>query len=248
VFAPDALNKNPVWFAERGLNSLSVLSYLCTAAHVTGDAKYMEAFRRLVDDHGYAQNITVPKHQSGPGSGNQSDDEMAFMSFYNLMLYCTDPTVRAIGAFSFHGYWELEQPELNPFFNFAYAGTCLGAKFSDQYDVLDLDPSGEWLEQSVDTLKRFPLDRVGWAHENSHRKDIIPLPAHRRPGESVKGKGCRRNGLVVPVDETHFGHYNYDPWALDLTHHSGRELGDGTVFLLPYYMGLYHRFIVEEAK
>jgi hypothetical protein len=25
----------------------------------------------------------------------------------------------------------------------------------------------------------------------------------------------------------------------------GRGLGDGAVFLLPYYMGLYHRYIEE---
>ena len=33
-----------------------------------------------------------------------------------------------------------------------------------------------WLEESVDSLKRFPLDRLDWRLINSHRLDIVRLP------------------------------------------------------------------------
>jgi len=46
----------------------------------------------------------------------------------------------------------------------------------------------------------------------------------------------------LPVDERHFNHWNTDPFRLDQGG-SGRYLSDGAVFLLPYYMGLYHGFI-----
>jgi hypothetical protein len=36
--------------------------------------------------------------------------------------------------------------------------------------------------------------------------------------------------------------WNHDPWELDQGG-DGLELADGGSFLLPYYMGLYHKFI-----
>jgi hypothetical protein len=243
VFGPQYLNGDPLWFPERGLNSLSILSYLSVAEHVTGDPKYGEAFDTLVKKHGYAQNIMYPKMQNGPGSGNQSDDEMAFMDYYGLIKYARDPVVRDMASFSFNSYWLLEQPELNPFFNFAYAGVCLNAAFKGPFMTFNLAPRGAWLEQSIDTLMRIPLDRCDWLQTNSHRKDIVPLPDFVRE-EGSMGLGCRRNGLVLPVDERHFNHWNCDPWELNQGG-NGSALSDGTVFLLPYYMGLYHGFIAE---
>ena len=245
IYNPQELNKNPVWMAERGLNSLSMLSYLSVAYHIAHDERYHEAFDTLVHDHGYALNMMSPKLHTGPGSGNQSDDEMAFMSLYDLVRYGIDPDVRAMATFSFNQYWVLEQPELNPFFNFAFAGVSVGKAYEDHYGSSDLSPKGEWLEQSIDTLKRFPLDLCDWRLTNSHRKDLLPLPADRREGNDARGKGFRRNGLVLPVDERHFNHWNCDPWQFDQGH-NGKQLADGATFLLPYYMGLYHGFIVEE--
>ena len=40
VFGPRALNHDPAWWQERGLNSLSILSYLRVAEHVSGDTRY----------------------------------------------------------------------------------------------------------------------------------------------------------------------------------------------------------------
>lgn len=245
VYSPSQLNHNPFWAAERGLNSASMLSYLSVAYHVTGDAKYRDAFDMLVRDHGYAMNMMTPKVQYGPGSNNQSDDEMAFMSFYDLVKYCHDPVVRDMARFAFSNYWMLEQPELNPFFNFAYAGVSVGTEYKDAYGAYDLAPGGAWLEQSLKTLERFPLDRIDWRHKNSHRIDLLPLPYYTREDRSTKGKGYRQNGFVIPVDETHFNHWNCDPWDLD-TGGNGASLATGTVFLLPYYMGLYHGFISEQ--
>jgi hypothetical protein len=45
IFGPQYFNRDPDWWAERGLNSLSMLSYLAVAAHVTGDPKYAAASR-----------------------------------------------------------------------------------------------------------------------------------------------------------------------------------------------------------
>jgi hypothetical protein len=99
------------------------------------------------------------------------------------------------------------------------------------------------MEDSADTLKRFPLDRIAWSFRNSHRKDVVPLPVWTRGSEST-GLGYRVNGKVLPIDERFVQHWNHDPWRLDSAG-PARSLADGAAYLLPYYMGLYHKFIQE---
>jgi len=245
VFNPDALNNDPHWWVERGLNSLSMLSYLAVTEHITGDPRYGTVLQRLVEKHHYAQNAMVPKIQYGIGSGNQSDDEMAFMSFYNLIRHTKDDALRVQMTYSFYQYWKLESPEMNPFFNFAYAAHGIGSTYTNQWGTIDLTPWAGWMEDSIATLTGFPLDRVNWAHENSHRRDIRALspqqavdPDDREPPR----RGLRKTGKALPVQERHFNHWNTDPYRLDYGG-DGRTLASGTVFLLPYYMGLYHGFI-----
>ena len=246
-FSPTSLNSDFRWFAERGLNSMSMLAYLAIAAHMAPDGRYEQFAEMLRRDHSYAMNLMVPKIQRGIGSGNQSDDEMAFMSFYHLVRYTRDPELRRMYLASFHWYWTLEQPERNPFFHFAYAAVGDQQSFHDNHDRYDLSPWGDWLEDAADTLKAFPLDRVMWPHQNSHRLDLILLPPQQAVSYLEKNqgnRGYRIDGKVLPVDERSFAHWNTDPWNLDYRD-GGHELASGTVFLLPYYMGLYHGYIRE---
>jgi hypothetical protein len=150
-----------------------------------------------------------------------------------------------MAALAFRQYWVLEKPEMNPFFTFAFAAACKDVPLEGPLAEFGLHPDGQWLEESLDTLVRFPLDRVAWGHQNSHRLDLIRLGRHVFDGRGSR-RGYRVNGYVLPVDERYFDHWNTDPWQLDY-HESGTSMGPGTVYLLPYYMGLYHGFIVEEA-
>jgi hypothetical protein len=241
VFAPEKLNYDNDYWEERGLNSLSILSYLRTAEHITGDRKYTDAVQELIRDHAYAANVLISKTNAGPGSGNQSDDEMAFMDFYCLMKYEKDPKLREAFGLAFQRRWLMERYELNPLFNFMFAAMVTGLKFHDAFAAEDLSPRGEWLEESIDTLKRYPLDRINWAMANSRRKDVVLLPEYSRGDRT---RGSRRDGRVLPVDERFVDKWNHDPWALDYNG-DGRRLADGASFLLPYYMGLYHKFIED---
>ena len=198
--------------------------------------------------YAYDTNLMVPKTQRGVGSGNHSDDEMAFMCFYNLMKYGNDPKLTTEVGYSFYCAWILEFPEMNPFFNFAYAAFGVGRKYTNPWGTHDISPWPGWLEDSVDVLKRFPLDRFDWRHTNSQRLDIVPL---RRQTDDPYSKhrqrtGMRTNGKVLPVDERFFDHWSHNPFTLD-TGGNGNELADGAVYLLPYYMGIYHGFIKDEA-
>ena len=92
------------------------------------------------------------------------------------------------------------------------------------------------------SLKRYPLNRIRWGYKNSHRTDVVRLPDYVFDGA---GRGCRRNGKVLPIDERFVEHWNHDPWRLDEAA-DGTTLADGASFLLPYYLGLYHGFILEK--
>lgn len=239
VFGPQQLNQGSFWWGERGLNSLSILSYLRLAAHVSGDRSYDLAARELIEVHDYAANVMAPKVHTGPGTGNQSDDEMAYMSFYNLLKYERDPELRALWAHAFFRYQRMELRERNPLFNFLYAATYdPDTVYADAFGPVDLAPEGDWLEDSIDTLERYPLDRIDWGTKNSHRLDLVFLDEERTRGYR------RSDGKVLPIDERFVEHWNHDPWRLD--HDSqGHKLADGASFLLPYYMGLYHGFLAE---
>jgi hypothetical protein len=241
VFGPEQLNHDRDWWEERGLNSLSMLSYLRVAAYVTGDERYEAAARELIEEHSYAANARVPKLHTGPGTGNQSDDEMAFMNFYNLLRYERDPDLRALWGHAFLRYWQMEAGERNPLFHFLYAASVEpGDVYPDPFGAVDLAPTGDWLEDSIDTLERYPLDRIDWPLRNSHRLDVELL-------EGESGRGRRRDGKVLPIDERFVGHWNHDPWRLDQGG-EGRRLADGASFLLPYYLGLYEGFVPADES
>jgi hypothetical protein len=240
IFDPQNLNHNVDFWQERGLNSLSMLTYLKVAAHITGDAKYELAYRKLIDEHAYDANILIPKSNAGPGAGNQSDDEMIFMNYYGLLRYETDPQLRRKFLLAFHNTWKMEEPELNPLFNYLYAAIASGQKYADAFDNLELTAPASALDDALDTLRRFPADRIDWAYRNSHRTDIVRLPASVREGSGPLGQ--RVSGKVLPIDERYVGHWNHDPWRLD-QNSAGRSLGDGASYLLPYYLGLYTKAI-----
>jgi hypothetical protein len=247
VFSPSALNLTPRWIDERGLNSLSMLTYLRIAHHVTRDARYDAAARTLIDRHGYAMNLLYPKVTLGVGGGNQSDDEMAFMNYYHLLKYEPDPAVKAAAARSLHGYWQLERPERNPFFNLVAAVSLDGTAFTTAFGTESLTlPVAAWRDDTIDTLRRFPIDLVDYGLANAQRLDLEPIDAHVRPDTDAPSGLRRSDGKVLPVDERMVFHWNLDPYVLD---HQGRgtRLADGTSFLLPYYMAVYHKVISSPA-
>jgi hypothetical protein len=187
------------------------------------------------------------KVQHGPGSGNQSDDEMAFMCYYGLLRYSRDEALKAQIRYSFYRYWANEAPEMNPFFNFAYAAHNLATDTLNPWGRFSVAPWEGWHADAMATLYGFPLDRLDWSHRNRHRLDLRWLDPQASVDlyEPRRGaRGYRVNGKVLPVENRHFNHWNTDPWQLDYGG-GGGELGAGTVFLLPYYLGLYHGFIAK---
>lgn len=242
-FSPDDLNRNEDWCTERGLNSLSILTYLTITHHITDDPKYREALLELALDHGYGMNgMTQPKSLPGPDSaGHQPDDNMAFMNYYHLLRYETDPKLLSMFQHAIFTHWQYEKRERNPFTNFIYAACCLGKVRTDPWGDIDLSPPESCFADAVDTLKRYPLDLLDWPMSNAHRIDLtIHLDEWGRPS----GSGGRHDGQVYPIDERHEVYWDWNPWVLTYGG-KGTRLRPGFHYLLAYYMGLAHGFITD---
>ena len=220
VWSPEYLN-GP-WRAQRGLNSLEILAHLKTAHHITGSDRYEEEYQRLIEEHGYAENTRRQK-LTLPGHVNHSDDELAFISYYPLIKYETDPKLREIYLDSLDHAWGIERPERNPWWNYIY-GALSGC---------DCDA-----EDAARTLREIPTDLIDWPVRNSHRQDIRLDADRGRKGE-LQSVG------VLPYDELPASKWNLNPYSLDSDTQGTRE-DDGTYYLLPYWMGRYYGFLSEE--
>ncbi len=238
MWNPQQLNNNVDWIDERGLNSLEMLAFLATAHHMSGDSKYLDVTRELVDKHHYAQNMLRQKITYLPWEINNSDDEMAFMCYYNLILYTEDEELLKLYRMSLRHNWMWERPERNPLFNFIY-----GACGSKQFDR----------KQAVDTLRRMPWEMIDWRMTNRHRLDIdLVGRGLRRRARTLadvppilRPLGAHRKSPpygVILADERYFGHWNHNPYTPD-TGGKGQRESDGANFLLPYYLGLYHGYV-----
>jgi len=252
---PEAVNGPEGMWGDRGLNSLEILSHLRVALHVTGEARYGQAYRELVEVHGYARNTLFCKVDV-PGHVNHSDDELAFLAYEPLLRYERDPALRQVYLESLRRSWAFERPERNPLWNFIYAravgdagsnaGGGVGADTGAPGGGADAaigagaeeDAAGGRvagaLADAVRTLREIPTDTVVWPVVNSHRADVTLSP---RPDRHGRPEITR----VLPYDELAVARWNGNPYQPDAG--DAHVEGDGVHFLLPYWMARHHGWI-----
>ena len=204
---------------------------------MTGNAKYRQAYQSLIDQHFYATNLLEPKTRNGVGTGNQSDDEMAFMCYYNLLNYERTPALREQYLLSLRWYWCLEEPERCPLFNFIYAALDDVSTAKS----LPLPAAEAYLADGVDTLQRIPLDRVLLVvpeQPSAGHRAVPSVRISRPPGwASAQWPLCRSMN-----EESSTG--TKTPGSSMRPTMAERSPTSAT-FLLPYYLGRYHGFIRE---
>jgi len=218
---PEYVNKFPRQVGDRRLNSVEIISFLQAAYHFTGKEIYKEKAYGLLDDHGYLDNIMTPITEIGRVPGidlttdwNHSDDELAFLSYWNLYRYAFTDELKDKYRQSIKEHWEVERPEKNPLWSFIYADT--GA---EQFD----------LDEAIWSLQEFPLDTISWTVTNSHRKDLEFIEPNFRD---------QTTNAVLPPDERPMSKYNGNAFRLDGGRGGKREYS-GDIYTLPYWMGRY---------
>jgi hypothetical protein len=213
--------------SERGnsdspLNALEILSFLKTAHHITGEARYDREYRRLALQEGYADRTT--RYRELREVINYSDEELAMLSFYPLLVYEKDPKLRSFYVRALDDWWSNMPRQKNPLWTFIYAAGNPAGKVN--------------LPHAVWTLQRIPTDLITWTIRNSNRTDI--------EWEQKTDRFGRRQALtLLPADERPVMKWNGNPFQVD-GGSGGRGEDDGAFFLLPYWMGRHHSLILGE--
>ncbi|MCB1126925.1 MAG: regulator, partial [Verrucomicrobiae bacterium] len=222
VWSPDALNHDPDWRVERPINSFEILSYLRTAHHITGDDRYLHEYRKLIEQHGYADHAARPKAY-GLGERTHIDDELLALAGPGLLQNEQDPILHARFMDGYEWAYRTVEREQSPYFNFTF-GLLGGINFH--------------LDESVAFLRDTPLDLRQWTVDNAPRNDVTlvrhpmlePLQTNRMLSPSERG--------VMRWDK--------NPWATqsgDFHDPMGRLESCGVFWLLPYWMGRHAGFI-----
>lgn len=205
---------------EVALNSTEMLSHLLVAHHITGDPRFLDAYHNLISVHGYARNTA--RYLDLRSEINYSDEELALLSFYPLFLYERNPSLRGAYLRGLDQWWQNCRRERNPLWIFIYQqATGTSSHTSD----------------AVWTLARYPMDLIKWTVENSSRADITwdsGIDRFRR----------RQIRELLPPDERPVQRWNSNVFRPE-GGSGGRSEDDGAAYLLPYWMGRYHRFITE---
>ncbi len=256
-FSPEYCNS--VWgWDQRGLNSMMMLSFLNVAKHVTGDPKYDQVAAMLRNKYNYHINAMHGKEFFPPENVVPWDNNLCLMSMYGLMNYEENPELLIMYRTSLQNSWLQISKQQNAFWDAIYAAlaTNFAKKAEEGYfnSPAIFPEAGSFVSQItgelkkvpslgegiLETLRRIPLDLIGYQMDNTHRLDVIFDPA---PGQKPT-MGWRVGGYAVPVEERGHVRQDRDGFAL-LTQEvgGGNSEQEGTFFLLPYYMALYHKLI-----
>lgn len=218
VWSPEKLNHDPDWAAERGINSVEILSYLKFAYHITGNERYQNQYLYLLNEQNYAANVRRSK-TTNPSWRTHIDDELLALAYPCLLLYEKDPDLHQLYRASLDQWYAEVKKDNSPFFNFIYAA-CVGR-----------DPQ---LNSSFDYLRAVSLDLVRWKIDNSQREDLQLV----RVPELEALQTSRR----LPPDEQGMFRWDDNPWKA-IQGDGGYTESDGVFWLLPYWMGRYYGLI-----
>jgi hypothetical protein len=208
---------------DSALNSMELLSFLKTAAHITGNARYEAEYRKVALDLGYAQRTT--RYKELREEINYSDEELAMLSFYGLFRYETDgELLDRYYRPALNGWWENIVREENPLWDFIFA-------MGQPQATVDM-------RSAARTLYRMPVDTIEWTVANSNRAGLIMDAATDRFRH-------RQSKTLLPPDERPVMKWNSNPFDVD-GGSDGRGEDDGAAYLLPYWMGRYLGFLLGE--
>ncbi len=218
---PDDLNRSDRWYWEHGVNALEMLAFLKIAYHMSGNEKYNEEYLRLVAKEHYAINTMYRKVDDAHTC--HIDDNLCFLISIPLLRYETDPDILNCYLIGMREHWEYERVERNPFWNILYGA------FTDECSDLDT---------GVNSLREFPLDLIELKLVNSVRNDLEWDYSPEKFGEEPHMK------TALPYDEKPVSSYDYNPLLPDRMRDDYR-LVDGTLYLMPYWIGRYYGLIEE---
>lgn len=220
-WGPYELNRDNKFYWEKCINSLELLSMLKTVYYMTGERRFDDEYRKLIEREHYALNSM--QYKIPDANTNHIDDHLGFLAIIPLLMYEDDAALRMFYLNGLRHCYETQRPERCPFWNIAY-GVLTG-------DLCDI-------ENAVGSLRELPLDLIHWEVENSVRPGLV-----WDSGQELFG-GKRQLKSPLPYDENPICKLDKNPYIPDGG--SGMHAEDGTVFLLPYWFARYYGLISED--
>jgi hypothetical protein len=205
---------------EQALRSTELLSHMLVAAEFTGEERFRAEYRRLIDGHRF--NERMQSYLANRLELNFSDEQLAMLSFAPLFMFERDERLLADYRRALAQWWQNMQREDNPLWIYLHALAHPGDPASDR---------------AAHTLSRMPLDLVTWSVPHANRLDLPPAPEKDRFGRSETTR-------LLPPDERGVHKWNANPFDIEAGR-AGRGEEDGAAFLLPFWLGRYHGFILE---
>jgi hypothetical protein len=214
--------QSPYGYYARGLNGLEAQAYVTTAYALDGDPLFHDGLRQLIDwgypKHSVRQKLTFPPNYVVPW-----DDRLAFMSYFPLLRYGTDPELRSIYLRSLERSWEIKRIEEHPWYNFLY-GILTGNDCE--------------AEAGVRHLREWPLDLVDYSFDHRSRADLHPKPGYTPYAPSSFKPSPR---AISPREA---GPRKLDQTTLRLTGGTGgRSVTTPNGWLESYWMARYYGLI-----
>jgi len=221
-WSPEYVNGVDGW-ADRGLQSMELLSFLTVAWHITGDERYLQIKKQLCEQHDYHINAILGPAVFPPNLVVPWDNNLAFLSYYGLLKYEQDPALLKLWQAGIERNWLFASGQNDPFFTFVY----LAFKPEESSPLLEatLPDLEQARAKAVQTLQRMPLSLLGWEMKNSHRLDVVQ---DTTPGQKA-GYGRQRSGDALPIDERCHIRINSDHFNLDHEQGGGFTEYEGTV-------------------
>ena len=82
IWNPNEVNNDNNFQDDRGLNSMEILSYLLQTYAFSGDQRFLDGFKFLIESYSYDINL-INIRMISPCETNFSDDELIYLSYFN---------------------------------------------------------------------------------------------------------------------------------------------------------------------
>ncbi len=226
-------------------SSLMLLPDLLIAHHITGKARYLEFYRRVVER--FKDNPDVLR-DSGPFSlerlarVNHSSEGQSYEALYNLIRYEKNPELLKAYRKWVEDLWEMNWMEGNSLFTWMTRALLPEYRAPKKPGVASAEPGeiphgDEATGLALETLRLYSVDRVLRPVMNSLRADLErnpfsrgeslsahPIPINRRPLDNEyvwKGNPYQLDGWLKPT-VTMFQFAGDDPLVAWFCDTSGR--------------------------
>jgi hypothetical protein len=216
-------DRGPEW--HPGLRaSLMALPDLLIAYHVTGKQRYIDEYKKVIARFGGNAELPRDERPYGPeriARVNHSSEGQAYEALFNLIRYENDPKLLARYNKWTEDLWDLNWMEGNSLYTFMTVA-LLPTKWEPSKPGVGasawkaLPHAEESVQLSIDTLRRYPADRVMHPVMNSIRPEIEmnpfvdrgnakqalrPVPIDQRPLDNEyawKGNPYQVDGWLKP--------------------------------------------------